>query len=503
MKDRLMMVFATLFMVLAATAAHAQRGAPQSTDRIIPLGEEIAKFDRETDTFLVGPDKGRFSALIFTSERAAVQVAQVKVTFANGQSETIPVGQIAKADEGRIVVDLPGRGRRLSAIEATYQTVAGAAKRAIVTLSGRRFIAPPLRFETIASGRFSLRDGEISVPIGRRSGAFDAIRIATTRREVFVHEVVAVFANGREKVFPISDWLSAGSATPPLLFGGRARFVDRVILKIRPRPGHRRADVEVLAHRPQPPGGVRARLGELPPVDRRGEPRGFDRVTRVRLSDRFDPSPIQIGRKAGLIRGLVIRAVNNAAQIRTIAITYGNGQTDEIDVAERMREDEVSRIIDFGRPRFVREINIIARSQRRGPNASLELYADLAGDPGPQPQRRSASRQKDYQLKWALLATRTPPMFQPQTEVIRIGRQAGALRALRLKVKRHDVRVLELQVLFANGKTQDIPISGTIADGTTTKEVELTSGFVQDVKIRFQSSPNLKGEGQIEIWGLK
>lgn len=503
MRQCLLTVVASLIMAMTVTAAQAQRDAFQPQDRIIPLGEEIAKFDRETDTFTVGRDKGRFTSLIFTAERADVRVIEVKVDFADGQSDTIPVGRIAKADEGRVVVDLPGRGRRLNTVAATYLTVAGTAKRAIVTLSGRKFVPPPLKFETIASGRFSLQDREISIPVGRRSGAFDAIRVAVTRREVFVRNVITVFGNGREKSFPINDWVAAGEATPPLLFGGRARFVDRVILQIRPRRGHRRAGIEILAHRPRPAGGLRARLGELPPVDRLGEPRGFDRVTRIRLGDRTGPSRIRIGRKVGLVRGLVIRAIRNGARIRTITITYGNGQSDEVGIDARMHEDEVSRVIDFGRPRFVREIEIVGRSRRRGPTASLELYADLAGDRRPRDVDRSISRQKDYQPKWALLASRTPPMFQPRTEVIRVGREAGTLRALRLKVKKHDVRIISLQVLFANGKTQDIPISGTIADGKTTREVELTGGFVQDIKIRFQSSLNLKGEGLVEIWGLK
>jgi len=502
MRHPLSAALVALILVAIAPAAHAQRGAPQPDERLVPLGEEIAKFQRETDTFLIGPDKGRFSSLVFAAERANIRVVEVKVGFANGESETIAVGQSTSPQRNAIVVDLPGRGRRITTVDATYRTVPGEKRRAIVALSGRRFVPPPLKFELVAQERFSLRQRELSVSVGRRAGRLDAIRVAAIGRDVFVREIIVIFGDGTEKVFPTNDWLSVDRPTPPLLLDRRGRFVDRVSLRIRPRRGRRRAGIEVLGHQARP-SSSRARLSASPQLDANGEPRGFDRVTRIRLGDRTTPMRIPIGRRVGLIRALVLRTTDNGARVRQVRVIYGNGQTDPIEIGARMGRGDVSRVIDFGPPRFVREVEIVARSRRRGPSATLELYADLAGNRSPSPRRRPQGRSRERQLGWTLLASRTPPMFQPTTEVIKVGRNAGRLRALRLTIKRHDVHIYRLEVLYPNGKTQIIPVSDKIAYGTTTKEFTLDGRFVQDIKVRYKTSVNLNGEGLVEIWGLK
>lgn len=504
---------AALTAIAGAVPALAQRGGP---DKYVLLAEEMAQFTGETETFTVEADEGRFQSLRVVAERSPLRLFGITVTLANGKKVAlkIPTAVIDPGPRG-LDIDLPGRSARIAEISASYKTPESAQRLAIVSISGLRFIPPraPADLGRMATAQFNLRDNDITIPVGQRAGRAAGVRLLIENRDVFISNVRVVFGNGTDQTFPLNDWIDAGSATPPLDFNdARGRFIDRIILSIRPRRGRRVANVTVLGIQPaRVPVAAPARLGDQPRLDRRGLPGGYERLETVQLGDRTEPHTIRVGRRAGRITSLAFRPVTNGIRVQAIAVTYGNGQQDRFDYKDRMQPGQISRSIDLGQGRFVESVTILGRSLRRGPNASIELYADLARDGrrvSPPRGRAGGSYGSGGPVapargEWVLLTSRTPSLFKAETAVIPVGRRAGRLKAIRLAVKRHDVRIFGIQIVLANGRTQDVAISGTIPDRTTTNEVRLDHPFVEEIRIRFQTSLNLKGEGLVEFWGLK
>ena len=96
------------------------------------------------------------------------------------------------------------------------------------------------------------------------------------------------------------------------------------------------------------------RFGPRPRVDRSGEPVGFERLGRVRVRPAGAGGRVDIGRGAGRITTLALRAGGKDVYIRTIRITYGNGQRDRITVERSLREGRISPAILLDCARFVR-----------------------------------------------------------------------------------------------------------------------------------------------------
>jgi|GEM_PF-3880390 len=487
--------------------ASAQRGSYDVPPRkVVLLGEEIAKFTRETDDFEIDAGNRRFTHLRMLADRSPIKLFHIEVTFGNGKQHIFNVGKIIKPNSKGILLELPGRARRITKLEAAYQTVRGSKRRGIALIKGRVFVPPPVapvaKFVTVGDVEARLRERRISIPVGRKDGRLIAIRLRVAGRDVFIRTLRVVFGNGSSQNVSINGWLEADTRSDPIRLAGGARFIDQVVLDIRPRRGRRRAAFQVLGqkaieHRRS------SRLGEAVRLDRRGLPRRHELLGSADADFSVRGETIRVGRDVGRIEHLVVRVLKNDAYVDSIIVTYGRGREEVIKIDERFRAGSVTPRIRLERPRRIRSVQIKAQSRPGGARAKLQLYARLAegwrrpriqNDPRP-------VRLKDG--KWAMLASRSPALFKAEQVIIPVGRGVGPINALRLVIKRHDVRIFRMRAVFMNGDVQDIPIIGKIRDESTTSIVRLNRPFVREIEIRYQTNLNFKGEGLVEFWVLK
>lgn len=103
---------------------------------------------------------------------------------------------------------------------------------------------------------------------------------------------------------------------------------------------------------------------------------------------------------------------------------------------------------------------------------------------------------------WELLG-RQSVGFITDRDVVRVGRKDGDFRKIQLRVKGNDVEILDLKVVYGNGKSDDIPLRQTIRAGGQTRVIDLKGRdrFIRSVQLVYRSRPSFKGQAVIEVWG--
>lgn len=98
-------------------------GPPVGGDNWTELGcQEVNLFGRDRDTIRVGRRDGRFRAIRLFVRGADVEMLDLKVIYANGQPDDIPVKNLIRAGERTRPLDLVGRERAINRIEMAYRT---------------------------------------------------------------------------------------------------------------------------------------------------------------------------------------------------------------------------------------------------------------------------------------------------------------------------------------------------------------------------------------------
>lgn len=91
----------------------------------VELGcQDVALFGKDRDTVRVGRREGRFKAIRLHVRGADVEVLDLKVVYANGQPDDIPVKHFIRAGERTRPLDLKGWERAIDRVDMVYRTAA-------------------------------------------------------------------------------------------------------------------------------------------------------------------------------------------------------------------------------------------------------------------------------------------------------------------------------------------------------------------------------------------
>lgn len=89
----------------------------------VELGcEQVSLIGKDRDTVRVGRREGRFSAIRLHVRGADVEVLDLRVIYASGDPDDIPVKHFIRAGERTRPLDLKGRGRSIDRVEMQYRT---------------------------------------------------------------------------------------------------------------------------------------------------------------------------------------------------------------------------------------------------------------------------------------------------------------------------------------------------------------------------------------------
>jgi hypothetical protein len=97
---------------------------PPSAGAWVELGcKQVALFGRDRDTLPVGRREGRFKAVRLHVRGADVEMLDLKVIYANGEPDDIPVRHFIRQGERTRPLDLRGWERSINRIDMVYRTV--------------------------------------------------------------------------------------------------------------------------------------------------------------------------------------------------------------------------------------------------------------------------------------------------------------------------------------------------------------------------------------------
>ena len=100
--------------------------------------------------------------------------------------------------------------------------------------------------------------------------------------------------------------------------------------------------------------------------------------------------------------------------------------------------------------------------------------------------------------------------FGVDRDVIRLGREDGRFKAIKLLVKRNDIFVLDVKATYRSGESQDLVVRQPIRAGGETPVLQLApsprgdSGrVIQQIELVYKNRPGFGGQAIVEVWGLR
>lgn len=103
----------------------------------VELGcQQVSLFGKDRDTVRVGRREGRFKAIRLHVRGADVEMLDLKVIYANGQPDDIPVKHFLRAGERTRPLDLKGWERAIDRVDMLYRTVPNFKGQATVCVEG-------------------------------------------------------------------------------------------------------------------------------------------------------------------------------------------------------------------------------------------------------------------------------------------------------------------------------------------------------------------------------
>ncbi|MBX9590786.1 MAG: hypothetical protein K2X43_15865 [Hyphomonadaceae bacterium] len=187
-----------------------------------------------------------------------------------------------------------------------------------------------------------------------------------------------------------------------------------------------------------------------------------------------------------------------------LRLVYFNGFSESYHVDRLIREGSDLAIDLRGERSFVREIEMTYRSRPGfGGHAVMKVYGEpsrrpphIAPGPGPGP---------GHHAEWTELGCQRVSLFKTDRDSIRIGRHEGRFKAIRLHVRGADVEILDLHVIYANGRPDDIPVKHILRQGERTRPLELRGWerSIDRVDMTYRTIPNFKGIATVCVEGLQ
>lgn len=258
-------------VLLAGVAALAWAFVPGSADaqghrghddRWELLGCERVGNRPDFDVIRVGRREGRFKAIQLEARGNSISVLDLKVVYANGAPDNIPVrSEINEGDRTRPLdlrgfersidsIELvtrkdfrgPGRGRAEVCVFGLQDDSRGGGPRGEGPGDGPRHGAwgnggggggghdggGRLDWVELGCRTVGLIADRDVIPVGRREGRFKAIKLTVGGNDVHMLDLRVIYTNGAPDDIPVRSLIRQGGETRPLDLRGFERSIDRV-----------------------------------------------------------------------------------------------------------------------------------------------------------------------------------------------------------------------------------------------------------------------------------
>ncbi len=514
----------SILALLAAVIAFPAFARP-ATEWVL-LGEKRVGLLDQGDILQVGQGEGPFLQLRIKVSGNDVAIESLRVRFINGEEQLIRVDQIVREGQVSRDIDLLGTRRGIRDIIIRYdgRQIFGGTPR--VAIFGEKVVGPDTAGPAGGPGRPDVIDRQtvdnisdrIEFRVGPQDGRLAKIAIRAVDGPLTFRNILVTFGNGESQNIDVIERLEPGQESALFDLEGERRFVERVSIQKRPswRPGATR--VELLGwRRPVPPPSAA----------------GFDIIDRQIVEQRSDRVVLHVPRGEGPFTKIRFHAIDDAITFRHIQIVFTNGETQDIDLFERLEAGEVSPevVVVNGERRNIAQVIVTKRPSWRTAQSKLELLGyehprrpppRPAGPPshgfpkgwvliGSKPLPRGAAGGPVFPVTpgrdtstWGNLRAPPPPPAPPGTRLISadvpIGRDLGIFRRIGLRLVGTPIALKGITIIYGNGDRQRVAIDAPLSDNTRTQPIELKGDrFIKSVTVDYQAPG--PGRSYIEVYG--
>ena len=210
------------------------------------FGAQYVGFLPDRDVIRVGNEVGKFAKIRLRVLDNEIHISEMKVVYANGESDTLAVNADIPKNSRTNWIDLRG-DRFIREIQLVYRSRPNFNGQARIEVFGQYapgWLGPQGEGRKYNQGWVLLGaqtagfigfDNDI-IPVGSNEGGFRRLRITVRDRAITLNEVKVVYADGEEETIPVRTRVDAGGSYGPIdLRGRRRQAVDHVEARYRSR----------------------------------------------------------------------------------------------------------------------------------------------------------------------------------------------------------------------------------------------------------------------------
>jgi Protein of unknown function (DUF2541) len=240
----------------APTSSAAATAAPgtvsQSTGGDVLFGSQTVGFGVDRDVIRVGAEVGKFDKIRIRVLDNDIFLNEMKVVYANGESETLAVAADVKQNTRTKWFNLKG-DRFIKEIQLVYRARPNFRGQAHVEVfgeyaegwlgpvgEGRKFNSGWVMLGAQTADFFRVTSGKAGfdrdvIPVGKNEGGFKKIRVNVRDRAITLNELRVVYTNGTEDIIPVKTKVEAGAAFGPLDLKNGGKPIKEILAYYRSR----------------------------------------------------------------------------------------------------------------------------------------------------------------------------------------------------------------------------------------------------------------------------
>jgi hypothetical protein len=371
------------------------------------------------------------------------------------------------------------------------------------------------------------------IDLSKTNGKFRGLRLRAEDGEITLSRVQVLYGDGSVHNEDRKIVLLDGERTKPIDPVSKDRFVDQITLSIVPaKKGKAKVQVYGIAvgdgakakrtaavvekkddKKPEKKDD-KAESGKIPAAPTKSDPIKASPGTLTEFGDVMfgaqsvgfvvDRDVIRVGAEIGKFDKIRLRVLENDIFIKDMKVVYANGETDDIVVGAEVKRDTRTKWFNLKGDRFIKEIQFVYNSK---PNFKGQARIEVLGEYA-EGWLAPTGEGRKYNQGWVLLGSETAGFIGFDKDIIKVGRNEGGFKRLRVSVKDRAIYFNELRIVYASGQEDVVPVKAKIEAGSTYGPIDLKGGTraIKEIQARYRSrfidkDATGKGRATVEVWG--
>lgn len=354
----------------------------------------------------------------------------------------------------------------------------------------------------IASGSATTKSSQLVIDAKRSRGAFREIRlINTSGARIVFRSLRVIYSDGTSDSLNRRFSLRSGERTRPLNKNNALKFVDQVIADLIPNRRGRQTSAQFELQGSQT--YQESRLSRADGNAREAlDAADSDVLFGYRnVSLDVDRDEIKLGRKVGRFSHLKFNVFENDVFIRDVRIDYLDGTSQFVPVQATIKNGSSSNWVKVNSDQFIDKIVLIYRTERGN---SRSARVEVTGEYAKNWLARSGDGRK-FNDGWVMLGAETAGAIGYDTDTIKVGRNEGGFKELRLNIRGRSITLRDIRVYYGDGQSDNFKIRKRVDPGQTVGPLRLTKGDAPIRRITAKYRTRLffgkgKGTAMVEVW---